>query len=640
MARKVSEKKAEKKPQSKVNHSVVSAVSPWFLSFNWDHMLVNDDWMRMLMVHSYPSALEPGWGEGFRGLDGVNAPVSVTLRSVDNATLRSQIARTVNEANLWSADDINSTVVEQMERQFEAEQSMDAADMLIRSKARIFETYVYVGVRAGSEAELDKRTEDAKAAVAQRELGCDEFKAAQQDMFLAASPFMCENSFMADRLATPMPSTTVAMGLFNQEAGLGDPSGVPLGHDGAGAEICIDPSLMGPTRMNRNTFIAAASGSGKSTLIRRLINYYRCVYDYDVIVNDVDDEYGDQVEALGGKSVHFNKSSAMLLDPFLPRNVDATEDVPKDGERDDVRAARREAGEARVLSSHLPFLTTFLRMAFNIGDGDIGEVLRDALTQAYNEIGVTNEMTFAEYERSGIGRPSLRSLYEVICRRIEEGGAQQAELASLELKLRHDAVGYNKHLWESTGKGMPDARLVRINLQSFSDSPAMLAAQYYNIFTWEWSQIRSNRYTDRTVVLVFDEVHKVVNSSNIAAANMLRDMLQRVRKYGAFVVCSTQQISDMLDGDVAVAGTGIMNCSAIQFFGATGGSSKDDDGKSAGNLRAVKAYLEAEPAVVDKLAGAGRGEFLTRVGTDQRGWLHTYPPADWERALFGRGSGR
>ena len=638
MARKVSKKKSEQRPKRNVNHSVVSAVSPWFLSFNWDHMLVNDEWMRMLMVCDYPSTLEPGWGEGFRGLSGVNAPVSVILRSVDNATLRSEIARTVNEANLWSAEDINSTVVEQMERRFEAEQSMDAADMLIRSRARIFETYVYAGIRADSEAKLRKRTDDAKSAIRQGNLGCAEFRCDQQDMFFAASPFMCPNPYMSSYQNWSMPSTTVALGLFNQDRGICDPSGIPIGHDGNGAEIRIDPTLTGPTRPNRNVFIAAGSGSGKSTVIRRLVNFYRCVYDFDVIINDVDDEYGDQVEALGGKSVHFNKSSAMLLDPFLPRNVDASEDVPDPDAEDDAQAARDEAGHARVLSSHLPFLTTFLCMAFDINrKGNIGDILHAACALAYNEVGITDEMTFAEYERSRLGRPSMRSLYDIICRLIEEAPQHRAELTSLELKFRHAAIGHDKHLWESAGTGMPEAHLVRINLQSFSDNPAMLAAQYYNIFTWEWSQIRSNRYSDRTVVLVFDEVHKVVNASNVAAANMLKDMVQRVRKYGAFIVCSTQQISDMLSPAIKDAGEGIVNNSAVQFFGATTG---DDEVASANNLRAVKTYLKADPAVVNELIDAKRGKFIARVGTDQKSWLHTYPPADWEAAVFGRGSGR
>lgn len=637
MARKVIQDGAQGKgPSREVNHRLVSAVSPWFYANNWDHLIVNDGYVRMLLVSGYKSTEELGWGEAFRGLGGLNAPVSLIMRGIERAELRAELARTVNEAGAWRAEDVNSTFFDQMERDFEAEQSQEAADMIIRSNAAIFETYLYLGIRAETVEELHERSRKARSTVRGEHKECDAFFANQDQMFFAASPFMCRDRYSESFCNWAMPSTTIAEALLNQEGGICDPSGIPLGHDGLMSEVRIDPTVTGIGRPNRNMFLSGESGSGKTTVVRRLITHYRVLYDFDVIVNDVDDEYGAQTDALGGVSVSFNRASAMLLDPFIPRNIGGAEDDGgDDGAPDDVRRARAEARQAKVLSSHLPFLKTFLCMAFSI-EGDAADLLKMACELAYNRAGVGNDMTFAEYESSGTGRPGMRDLYEMVIELKELMPEHRRALTSLELKLRSAAVGYDRHIWEAAGDGMPDAKLVRLNLQSLSEDPAMLAAQYYNLFTWEWSQIRSNRYSDRTVVLVFDEVHKVVNRSNVSAAYMLKDMVHRARKYGAIIVTSTQMIMDLLHKDIRDAGTGIVNNSAIQLFGTTNG---DLDSKEENNLKSTRAFLKAEDDVVKKLGDPKRGRFIARVG-DQKCWLHTYPPSDWESELFGGGSGR
>lgn len=640
MARKVLQARAPK-PRKLVNRELVAAASPYLIVNNWDHLIVNDDYVRMEILSEWSSEMRLNWAEPFLGLGGVNAPVSLVMRRRPPEEIRGNLTRSANAANAWDADRIRETFMERREREYEAEQAAKAADLIIKANASIYEVYLYMALHAPNPEELEVRTRTVEGIVKGEHLDCTAHYANQLPMFMAASPFLMDDPVLEQIYNYAAPVTAMTRGLWNREKGIAEPTGIPFGDDGDQGPVRFDIMNTTPDKPNRNVFISAESGSGKSALIKHIITYLATLYDTKILINDVDGEYGALVRKLGGVVVSLNSATGMLLSPFIPRNIgsEASEDSPEhDGliTDEEVREARKEALRAKVLSTHLPFLVSFLMKAFSLSEKEHRNLLHKACERAYDRLGIDSEMSFGEYYSTNNSYPCLADVYDEILEMKRSYPDRARRLDDIALSLERGVSGADKHLWEKTADSIVDAPIVCIDMQGVSADEEMMAAQYYNVLSWEWSQVRGNRYSGKKVVIISDEANRNVCAKNYDSAMMLKDMVQRARKYDASMICATQMITDMLEETVRSAGLGIINNSCFQFFGATSG---DLDNKEFDNLRHTQQLLHAPAATMQKLADAERGTFIVRVGKKRESWLHVRLP-EWELELFGKGGGK
>ena len=638
-------KKKEKKRKREVDTTrdrrAIASVSPALIVDNWDHLVIDNDFVRMLIIDKWPNYLDINWAEPFIGLAGENAPITLVLKNVPGRTISKNINYSANEAEKWDVSNASETKVDREQREYEADQARKAAQLIVRSNAKIFEFYLYMRIQARNQEELEDACATATEHIQSNSLEAVPHFANQLQMYWASSPFMITDKVSEDRFNYEAPSLTIARGLWNKDTGICDPVGIPLGKDDAGGLVRLNPLQKTFSRINSNMFISGESGSGKSSLLKIFVTYMYAMFGTKVIINDVEGEFAKLTKELGGWVCHLNASSAMLISPFEPRNLGASvdaseEDINGEITDEEIAQARAQALDTRVLAAHLPFLVEYLLKAFSLNRSEHSDLLYMACNKAYNCYGISDDMTFGQYYNTNQDYPALSDVYKCLPIVAQENPESELDVKKIRRALQKAVSGPDKHMWEQGDTKIPDAPIMCIDLQGLSENPDMLAAQYYNILTWEWSQVRSSRFSSRTTAIVVDEGHTLVNAKNYDAAMQTRNMWLRARKYGGMMMFATPMISNIMDPVVKSAGEGIVNNSTYQFFGKTSG---DLTSNERNNLKEVKALLSATDDVVKKLTGAIRGQFIVRAGSEKECWV-SVNQTEWQKKLFGKAGGK
>lgn len=641
MAKKVLKQETKKSKVREENRAQIANVCPWHMADNWGYLVINDEFIRMAVISSWPNTLKLNWGENFMNFQD---RVLITFAFVKrpNSELQRHLNLTINN-NSWQASQVSESLYDRTKREYESSQAEAAMDMIIKTNARLYEVYCYIQMRAKSLEELNEleQTCRQKAASMSLEMTCDPLN--QKEMFWAASPYLSADPFTQDRYNFSMPTTTIGRGLLNRDSGLCDPQGIPLGKNKYGAKVIVDFFNTTPLTPNRNVSIIAESGQGKSLLISKIIIYALCMLGYRVIINDVDNEYGWLTRKLHGFNVDAAGDSTgvnFLISPFVPRNTLATSiDTHNNSytEDEEIRLAHEEAQNVHVLASHIPFIVNFLIKNFSLTE-DHKHILTIATTWAYNTYGITNDMTFAQYNESNYSYPVLTDIYQQLPNVLKAypGEENARKINEIQIAFFPGIAGAEKHLWQRNASTIPEnVPLVRINLAGLSNDEEQQAAQYYNILSWEWSQLRSRRYSGQRTIIFTDECHVLAKDHDAIA--MLRDMAQRIRKYGGSLFTSTQHVSDLMAKDIREIGEGIINSSAYRFFSKSEGSYNSKENPT--NAYWVKSLLKATDQTMEELSNAGRGDFILCAGSQAEEWVHI-EKQPWLDEYVGKASGQ
>lgn len=636
MARKVIEKKKEPKTKSRTKNPLqISTVAPWFFAENWNHLIVNSDFIRMGVISNWRNKLPLNWGDWFRTFKD-RTPVSFVFVRRPGSEIKQHLALTMN-MNKWEASHVNESIIDRRKRQFESEQAANATDLIIQANAKVYETYAYTQIRTRNFDQLDIAAQTCEEHISSKQLDISFEPMNQAAMFWAASPFLLDDNLSQERYNASMPATTIARGLINRDNGFCDPVGIPLGFDRDNkGKVIVDFLTRTPDRPNSNISIIAESGQGKSFLMKKLIVYLRALYDCTIIINDVDGEYGWLCKEMHGYDLGGDGSTAFLISPFAPRNTLATAIDAQDGELEEdeeIRRAHIEALKVRVLASHIPFLVKFLIKNFGL-DKSYEDILTIACTWAYEYKGITSDMTFGEYNEGNYDYPGLIDIYQQLPNVPKYYPGTQPLVDKISRAFFKGIYGAEAHLWSKESTQVPDdAPLIRINLQGLSNNDEQLSAQYYNILSWEWSQLRSKRFSKKMTFIITDEMHVLCKDHE--AIFMLRDIAQRIRKYGGGLISSTQHITDLMIPSIKAAGEGIVNSSTYRFFSRAEG---DTNGREPTNASWVKSLLRATDDTMEELAKAPQGEFILCAGS-QREWVDIYKEP-WLEQYEGKAGGK
>ena len=168
-----------------------------------------------------------------------------------------------------------------------------------------------------------------------------------------------------------------------------------------------------------------------------------------------------------------------------------------------------------------------------------------------------------------------------------------------------------------------------IDMQGLSADPNMQEAQYYNLLTWEWTQITTNRYSDKKTIIITDELQKSFTKTNSAFCEKYADMVRRARKYGAIIISALQDPAAFSVDAIKDYGRTINSNSAYKFFGTT---------TETDNVKTVKKLLNATEDTMIGLAKTSRGRFLLKIGTERQCWVNLEVDP-WMFDLFGKGGG-
>lgn len=633
MARKTTKDGKGGKSRTTVNPYLVNAIAPGRLEYRDTWGVTDDVYFRPMVLTKFREQQALGWCDAFVGSKELKAPVAIVCRPADSGKLAEAINRSIAKAESTLGEGMMS-YTDIMRKRREAAHADEMAALLVEDNAKIFDTSIYVVLRSPERKELQSMEDYLKSSLAHYGNNAVRQLANTRAAFMAASPFALRDDYTFETRSVPMPAITLAWGLPTGTTGMDHLEGVEIGDDGLGGLIRLALETHVPERPNSNIFISGETGSGKSTLGKHIVLIEHVVLGAKVLVlGDPESEWGRLALNCGGDVSKVGVDCK--FSPFEPRNIGSADAEDDDGELAsdyDVAAAREAARKEYVLASTIPFVKTFLQMAFKI-DPALMDYLDVALEYLYGDYGIGPETTFEEYYERGLSYPVMVELYDKLCSLSKVTPEFKPEFDRLAMAIRPAAIGHDRHLWNSRTSFSSSTDFTVIDTQGLSNDESIMRAQYFNILTWAWSQVRAQRFSGRYIRLVADELHTIMNKKSVDAAYQIKNIVQRIRKYGGGIMCITPQIIDMLDKDIASAGRAVIYNSAYKFFG------KASDDTPGGNLWHVKRLLNLPDDVAAKLGTAPQGKMIVSAG-DESSWVHVNAVREWEFELFGKGGGR
>lgn len=600
---------------------LLAAVTP-DITENPTSIDVGEDCCCVINFTQYMTENDIGWADPI--LNRPNMPVCIRCEPESATRLREGVDQHEYQvADKMASTHMTASKQDELERQ--GRHGMRMLQMLGDEGEKFYEVSISAVMRAPDHEKLERDLHYYRSVV--QGAGID-FTVKQRNQLaglMAASPLRSEDRYGWESSVFPMPGSTLGYSLFPREPGILDASGITLGHDALGGLVRVNTVDRTATRHNSNIVIFGASGSGKSTTAKKVTLLEYLSYGSRAIIIDPEGEWVELARALGADVISIGAKSSAKLSPLEPRALTfETEGDHGAGDVDEDDDATRQL----VLLSTIPFAKSFMELAFDIPKDEL-DSLEVALEHAYAKYDIDKETTFAEYRDGHMSYPIMKDLYDSLLALMNSDANHRDIYDSLARRLRTAAVGINAPLWNTRSSISTDADFVVINTEDMSSSESMKQAQYYNLLSWVWSEVRMNSIADRPLRIVLDECHQIVNARSLAAADLVKSIVKRCRKRNAQTMLITQDVSDLLSPGIRAQGAAICNNATYKFIGLSEGE----------NARAVADLYTMPDELVERLKKAEKGNFAFFAGVSEGTWLKV-DLEPWEKDIIGRGGGR
>lgn len=610
-----------KKEASKtaVDSLLLSAITP-DITENPTSIDVNDLSCCVLLYNNFESQVDIGWADCI--LNQPNMPITIRMEPETAAHLRGSIDMQEKQvANRLADRRLSASQEDNLLR--EATHGREMLRMMGDMNAKFFQVSISSVLRSADEANLLRERHYFKSVVESSNMMFDVKQRNQLTGFMAASPARSEDRDGWESSCVPMPASTIGHTLFTREPGLVDPIGILLGHDNLGGSVRLNVVERMPSRQNSNIVIFGQAGSGKSATAKKLALQEYLIWGSRVIIIDPEGEWVDLGHHLG-EVIKVGAKSSAKISPLEPRALtyDDEDDASADIEDED------SATTQLVLLSTIPFAKSFMQLAFDIPAEEM-DMLEVALERAYGKYGITTETDFATYRAKNLSYPIMKDVYEELLELKELDSDHMMVYDRLAGRLRSAAIGINAPLWNSRSTIQSSANFLVINTEDMSASESMKQAQYYNLLSWVWSEVRMSAKTGRHIRIVMDEAHTCVNQRSIEAADMVKSIVKRIRKRGGGTTIITQEVNDFLNPAIRAQGAAICNNATFKFLGQSEGD----------NAAAMAELYGMPPELVERIKKADKGNFALYAGTSDRTWVKI-DLSPWEIELFGDKGGK
>lgn len=538
--------------------SVADLVAPAVVEVGRDHVRLEHQYVRALVVTGYPRSVGPGW---LTPLVDFESPHEVSLhvyplasadivRSLTHKMVQLHSSRLLAARGGRLADPEREVAYEDAER---------LRDALQRGEERVFAVSFYILLRANSPAGLDDLTRRVEGVLAAM-LAQSRVAVLEQDSGLHSCLPEGRDRL---RLYRNLDTTSLATTFPFASADLTMERGVLYGiaqHNHS--PVFFDP--FDPSLENANMVVFAKSGAGKS-YFTKVMALRNLLVGVDFMVIDPEDEYRALCTAVEGQRVRLATSSGERLNPF------------------DLPPADDQNGSADPLAEQVASLVGLLGLMLAEPGGALGRheraVLDQALYQTYRAAGITRDPSTQNRPA-----PLMADLYRVL-------SADSNEVSvSLARRLGRYVEGSLAGLFAGPTNVALDQSLVVFDVQSLE--PELRPLGVHLITNFVWNRVRRSR---RPRLLVVDEAWTLVQHAEGAA--FLGAMARRARKYFLGLVTITQDVADFLGSE---HGRTVLANAALKLLMKQDGATID--------AMAAAFRLTAEERRF--LLGAGKGEGL------------------------------
>lgn len=490
--------------------SLADLLAPAAVEITRDHLRLEQQFARTLVVTGYPRSVSPGW---LGPLIDFEEPVEISLHlyPLESGQMVAALSHKMVQLHSSRLLAARGGRLADPEREVAYEDAERLRDALQRGEERVFAVSLYLLLRASSLAALDDLTRRVEATVggmlAQSRVAVLEQDAAFRSCLPEGQDRLRGyRNLDTSSLATmfPFSSSTLTM-----------EHGVLYGiarHNHS--PVIFDP--FDPSLENANAVVFAKSGAGKS-YFTKLMALRNLLVGVDFLVIDPEDEYRTLCTAVGGQYVRLSSSSGQRLNPF---------ELPPAGSDEEGRDPLAEQVVALqgllelMLAERGQRLTTHERA-----------VLDRALYRTYAEAGITGDPT-----THGGPAPILADLHGVL---LASPGDVAAGLAT---RLARYVEGSLAGLFSGPTNVALDRHFVVFNVQALE--PELRPIGIHLIAGFVWNQVRRSR---RPRLLIIDEAWSLMAYPE--GGEFLASMARRARKYYLGLVTITQDVADFLGGD-------------------------------------------------------------------------------------------
>jgi len=490
--------------------SVADLIAPAALEVARDHLRLDTQFARTLVVTGYPRTVSPGW---LAPLIDFEEPIELSLHlyPLQTAQMVSTLSHKLVQLHSSRLLAARGGRLPDPEREVAYEDAERLRDALQRGEEKIFSVALYILLRAGSLAALDALTRKveftlggmlahARTAILEQDTAFQSCLPQGQDQLLLYRNL--DTSSVATMFPFSSSSLTMERGVLY---GIARHNHSP---------VIVDP--FDESLENANMVVFATSGAGKS-YFTKLMALRNLLLGVDFLVIDPEDEYRSLCTAVDGQYVRLASSSAQHLNPF---------DLPP---ADQDQEARNPLAEQ--VAALLALLEIMLAEPGHGLTSHERALLDRALYQTYAAAGITDEVSTQHGPA-----PLMRDLHAVLANTPGEAAA------SLAARLQRYVEGSLSGLFSAPTDVALDRRLVVFNLQALE--PELRPLGVHLIATFVWNQVRRSR---RPRLLIIDEAWSLVQYPEGGA--FLAGMARRSRKYYLGLVTITQDVADFLSVD-------------------------------------------------------------------------------------------
>lgn len=264
---------------------------------------------------------------------------------------------------------------------------------------KMYEVSTLATIYSNDERELHNDSSRLRQVMARKDIGIKNAVYLQEECYLSNKPLM--NNYMNEyhtfdkrSLACTFPFTT---------SNVNHKNGIPIGRDmDSGLPILYD--TFDSSLKNYNMVIFAASGGGKSTFIKMLSSRSATFDDIMTISLDVEGEYRDTAETLGGENITLSHREDSTIINFFDVTTEYVENK-----------LNNTKVETILLDEKISSVTDII---LTLAKGQTGSnqeyycditrsIIKECVSELYKNIGITKEP---------------QSLYENVANKIDENG--------------------------------------------------------------------------------------------------------------------------------------------------------------------------------------------------------------------------
>lgn len=507
-----------------------------------------------LEVYGFPSLVSEFWLSTIMNNYGVIAVLDIATASNEENEVSNDLDRSMKEL----ADQIErmSSNMEQKEAAHEYALLNELADDITTAGEVVKLVRCRLFVPGDTRQEVDE-----KAARLMKELNARKYENAtylnevEYQYKAVFTPYSKQKAMLPRRTGMPMSSQTLAAGYFLNHEYLDDPCGLYLGTTSTGGNVIFDLYHKDRNRASYDALVLGKKGSGKSTLLKKLMKCNAIVGNY-IRVIDVAGEFRDLAELLGGKVITMDGKSGIInyLEVF-----------------------KRDESEAVNFAAHLSKLNSLYQfLSPSAGDDDRNE-FEGLVRRLYEEKNLwgtnCNKTQITGLDPSVY--PTFSELLALIRRELycEDGSvrhdlseARRHRLESIELTIDNLVQSYGSMFDGATS--IPDLtseQIIVFDCQNIST----IKSEIFGGMLWNILSIMLNDMINiglpskrafesgtpvedvPKLLLIVDEAHKIINTSNAIALDHMIEIVREGRKYFTGLLFASQSVRDFAPENTA-----------------------------------------------------------------------------------------